>query len=233
MCGRYVLHGPVSRYQDYFDAGNLETFRLSYNAAPSQVLPIVRKAPRGGREFALARWGLIPATTPDPSTSPQPINAKCETAAIKPMFRDAFRSRRILIPADGFYEWQPQPGHRKQPYLIRLADGSPMGMAGLFECWQGPDGELCTFAVLTTDANPLVAPIHTRMPAIIAPEDFERWLDGSVSDVEALHAMLVPYPERLMQAYPVGPKVGSADNDGPELIEPFVTSPAGVTGQLF
>lgn len=233
MCGRYVLHGPVSRYQDYFDARNLDGFELSYNVAPSRVMPVVRRSGVGGREFVLARWGLIPARTTDPTGSPQPINAKCETAAIKAMFRDAFRSRRVLVPADGFYEWQPLPGRRKQPYVIRLTDGSPMGLAGLLECWPGSEGDLWTFTVLTTDANPLVAPIHSRMPAIIAPENFDRWLDPSVSDIEELQSMLGPYPDRLMQAYPVSSKVSSPDNDGPELIESVEDSDVGETRSLF
>lgn len=226
------MYGPVSRYQGYFDARNLETYRASYNVAPSAVMPIIRRAPDGGREFVLARWGLIPSWCKDPSQSNQPINAKSETAAIKPMFRDAFRCRRVLVPADAFYEWQPQSGRRKQPYVIRLADGSPMGLAGLLECWHGPDGDVWTFAVLTTDANPLVAPIHARMPAIVAPADFGRWLDPSLSDVEELHSIVQPYPERLMQAYPVRALVTSPENDGPELLEPAEPLGPGESAEL-
>ena len=145
---------------------------------------------------------------------------KAETAAIKPMFRGAFRKNRVLVPADAFYEWKVVAG-KKQPYLIRMRDGAPFGMAGLLERWRGPEGEVQTFAVLTTEANALMAEIHNRMPAIIRPGDYASWLDPEVSDVVLLQGMLGPYPERAMEAYPVSRRVNSPANDGPDLIEPL------------
>ena len=151
---------------------------------------------------------------------PRPINAKSETAALKPMFRHAFRKSRILIPADGFYEWKTVAG-KKQPYLIRMRDASPFGMAGLLEYWQGPQEPVLSFAVLTTQPNPLMAQIHDRMPVIVKPADYSHWLDTELSDIEALQGMLGPYPERLMEAYPVSRQVNYPKNDGPDLFAPL------------
>ena len=220
MCGRYVLFGPPSRYRDHFGAAEAFDMAPRFNVAPSQTLPLVRQHADGTRAFVFARWGLIPSWVKDPGALNRPINAKAETAAIKPMFRGAFRKNRVLVPADAFYEWKVVAG-KKQPYLIRMRDGAPFGMAGLLERWRGPEGEVQTFAVLTTEANALMAEIHNRMPAIIRPEDYASWLDPEVSDVVRLQGMLVPYPERAMEAYPVSRRVNSPANDGPDLIEPL------------
>ena len=131
-----------------------------------------------------------------------PINAKAETAAIKPMFRHAYRKNRVLVPADGFYEWAAKDGV-KQPYLIRLRDGEPMAMGGLLEHWQGPEGDVTHFTILTTSANAVMAKIHDRMPVIIKPEEFASWLDRDFTDVIKIQAMTLPYPDRFMEAYPV------------------------------
>lgn len=151
-----------------------------FNVAPSQVLPVVRQDGDGHRAFLMARWGFIPSWAKDTEGMPKPINAKAETAAIKPMFRHAFRKSRVLVPADAFYEWKVVAG-KKQPYLIRMRDQSPFGMAGLLEHWHGPEGEgegeAVTFTILTTEPNPLMATIHDRMPAIIRPKDYASWLD--------------------------------------------------------
>lgn len=220
MCGRYALYGPHSRYRDYFGTGNDLDLAPRFNIAPSQVVPIVRQLPDGQRGFLLAKWGLVPSWVKEPGQLSHPINAKAETAAIKPMFRHAFRKSRVLVPADAFYEWKLVAG-KKQPHLIRMRDESPFGMAGLLEHWQGPEGELASFAILTTEANPLMAEIHNRMPAIIRPQDYEHWLDPEQANVERLQAMLGPYPERLMEAYPVSPRVNRAVDDDPSLIEPL------------
>jgi len=217
MCGRYVLYGPVSRYSEYFNAQAGFEFGARFNVTPSQVMPVVWQ--HGGvRELTTAKWGLIPSWVKDPAGLTHPINAKAETVAIKPMFRSAFKKCRVLVPADAFYEWRAVPGG-KQPNLIRLRDKSPMGFAGLLEHWAGPEGEVQTFTLLTTEPNPLMAAIHNRMPAIIRPEDYEAWLDTKVVDVNVLQTMLSPYPDRLMEVFPVSKRVNSPANDGPELIE--------------
>ena len=220
MCGRYALLGPQSRHRDQFGTANDLDMAPRYNIAPSQVVPVVRQAANGERKFLSAKWGLIPAWVKDPARLSQPINAKAETAAIKPMFRHAFRKSRVLVPADAFYEWKGVAG-KKQPYLIRMRDQSPFGMAGLLEHWHGPEGEVASVAILTTEPNPLMAPIHNRMPAIIRPQDYELWLDPELADVERLQAMMEPYPERDMEAYPVSPRVNRAVEDHPSLIEPL------------
>jgi putative SOS response-associated peptidase YedK len=217
MCGRYALYGPSSQYREHFGTSNELDFQPRYNIAPSQTLPVVQADEDGNRAFTMARWGLIPSWVKDTQELQQPINAKAETAAIKPMFRHAFRTSRILVPADAFYEWVPKNG--KQPYLIHLRDGEPMGMGGLLEHWQGPEGEVITFTILTTDANPLMAKIHDRMPVIIRPEDYGAWLDPKLGDVTRLQNLTRPYPERFMEAYPVSRKVNSPRNDSPDLVE--------------
>lgn len=219
MCGRYALYGPHSRYRDQFDTPDDLDWAPRFNIAPSQMVPIVRLLSEGQREFLLAKWGLIPSWVKDPGQISHPINAKAETAAIKPTFRHAFRKSRVLVPADAFYEWKLVAG-KKQPYLIRMRDESPFGMAGLLEHWQGPEGELISLAILTTEPNPLMAEIHNRMPAIIQPQDYGLWLNHELADMERLQAMLGPYPERLMEAYPVSRRVNRPMNDDPILIEP-------------
>jgi putative SOS response-associated peptidase YedK len=217
MCGRYAMYGPTSRYREHFGAEDEFEFRPRYNIAPSLSLPVVAATADGHRAFIGARWGLMPSWVTDPGQFARPINAKAETAAAKPMFRHAFSKSRILVPADAFYEWQAGAAG-KQPYLIRMKDASPFGMAGLLEHWQGPEGDVRTFAILTTSPNALMAGIHTRMPAIIAPEQYETWLNPQLTDVGQLLALLGPYPEQLMAAYPVTRRVNSPANDDADLI---------------
>ena len=211
------MFGPASRYREHFGAEDDFDFRPRYNVAPSQTLPVIWQAPDRHTGFTEARWGLLPSWVKDPREINRPINAKAETAAVKPMFRHAFRSSRVLVPADAFYEWKIIAGG-KQPYLIRMRDQSPFGMAGLLEHWRGPEGEVQSFAILTTSPNTLMAGIHDRMPAIVAPEHYAMWLDAKVTDVAALLALLGPYPEQLMEAYPVSRKVNSPANDDADLI---------------
>ena len=177
MCGRFALYAPISRHRDHFNVPD-DGFDFSprYNLAPSQVAPIIRADAAGNRTFLLALWGLIPSWAKVTEDLPKPINAKAETAAIKPMFRHAFRQSRVLVPADAFYEWKPLAG-QKQPYLIHMKDYEPFGMGGLLEFWQGPAGEVATFTILTTAPNALMAEIHNRMPVIIRPENYAEWLD--------------------------------------------------------
>lgn len=217
MCGRFVLKSPPTELVTRFGTDECTDFHPRYNVAPTQVVPVVRQLSDGGRHVVMARWGLMPSWMKDPAEFNHPINAKAETAAIKPMFRHAFRKSRVLVPADGFYEWKVIEG-KKQPYLIRMRDASPFGMAGLLEHWQGPDSEILTFAILTTEPNPLMADIHNRMPVIVKPEDYGSWLNPELSDVAELQKLVGPYPERLMEAYPVSRRVNSPANDGSDLI---------------
>lgn len=218
MCGRYTLYGPQSRYQEKFSTENGFDFPPRYNIAPSQIVPVVRTDDKGSRLFTLAQWGLIPSWSKETDKLAKSINARTETAAIKPMFRHAFRKSRVLVPASEFYEWKVIAG-KKQPYLIHMKDGEPFGMGGLLEFWKGPTGEVATFTILTTSPNALMAEIHDRMPVIIDPNNYSEWLDPGVTDVSRLQALAVPYPERLMEAYPVSRAVNSPSNEGAELVE--------------
>ena len=179
-------------------------------------------APGGQRQLAWLRWGLVPSWARDTAIGNRLINARAETAAEKPAFRAAFRSRRCLIVADGFYEWQ-RAGNRKQPYFFHLRDDRPFAFAGLWEVWETPDRsrvESCT--LLTTVANGLVRPIHDRMPVILAAADYTPWLDAGVEEPKRLASLLGPYPSEAMAADPVGPRVNSPGNDDPGCIEPAV-----------
>lgn len=217
MCGRYALYGFPPKLQEHFGTTNELEFVPSFNIAPTQAVPVVRVDASGQRVFSPARWGLIPSWVNDATEVQQPINAKAETAAIKPMFRHAFRKSRILVPADAFYEWQAVTDG-KQPWLIRLKEDEPMGMGGLLEHWQGPQGEVLTFSILTTESNPLMAKIHDRMPVIIRPENYATWLDPEFTDVNQLQMMTKPYPERFMKTYPVSRRVNSPQHDSADLI---------------
>ena len=222
MCGRYVLYGPDSRLVEAFDIAEMPPFRPRYNVAPQSEVLIVRARPDGSRVGALARWGLIPGWAKDPSIGLKTINARSETAAAKPAFRAAFRRWRCIVPANGFYEWQAQPGRpRKQPWYLHPARSPFFAFAGLAERWEGPDGPLSSCAILTCAANAAMAPIHDRMPCILAPGDWARWLDPANPDISALQAMLGPAPDDEIAARPVGPAVGNARNEGPELIAPL------------
>jgi putative SOS response-associated peptidase YedK len=192
-------------------------FHAPFQHRPTQTVPIVRTNEVGQRIISLARWGLIPSWVNDSTEVQHPINAKAETAAIKPIFRHAFRKSRILVPADGFYEWQPG-ADGKQPWLIHLKNDDPMGLGGLLEHWDGPQGEIFSFAILTTESNPLMARIHDRMPVIIRPEDYGAWLDPELMDIPRIQRMAGPFPERFMKAYPVSRKVNSPLHDSAELI---------------
>jgi putative SOS response-associated peptidase YedK len=192
-----------------------------YNIASTRQIAAVRNRPDGeDREFVLLRWGLIPSWAKDPSIGARMINARAETAPEKPAFRSAFRRRRCLVPASGFYEWQKQ-GRVKQPYYISLRERKPMAIAGLWERWEGTEGapiESCT--LLTTDANDLIAPLHDRMPVIVSPGDFDLWLDPTVSTTERLLSLLRPFPADGMTASPVSTLVNNPSVDDPRCIEP-------------
>jgi len=222
MCGRYTLKTPVERLSEKFQFQQIIPLKPRYNIAPSQSVAVVRLLPDDtDRKLAMLRWGLLPAWVKDPTKVQQPINAKAETAAEKPMFRDAFKRRRCLVPADGFYEWK-QEGERKQPVYIRMKDGEPFAIAGLWEHWEGEDGQViesCT--LLTTEPNDLLAPIHNRMPVILDPKNYELWLDPDVLEPDKLRPLLHPNPSEPITYYSVNLRVNNPKYDDPLCLEPL------------
>ena len=220
MCGRFALFSSPTRIKNHFASINELNLDPRFNIAPTESVPVIRLDESGNRIIELARWGLIPSWVEDPDEIQHPINAKAETAAIKPMFRHAYRASRILIPADAFYEWTPRNG--KQPYLIKLKDDKPMGLGGLLECWHGYDTEIRTFSILTTNANLMMRDIHDRMPVIISPDDYSAWLDTKLTDILKIQTMIKPYPERLMEAYPISREINNPQHDSPALIAPVL-----------
>lgn len=221
MCGRYTLATPEPSLAELLDLSTEPSLEPRYNIAPTQPVLVLRASPlRPVRELELLRWGLIPSWAKDPAIAARMINARSETAPDKPAFRSAFRHRRCLLPADGFYEWQ-RTGRSKRPHYVRMKDGRPFVFAGLWERWEGPDGtviETCT--VLTTIPNELIEPLHNRMPVILRPEDFALWLDPDVKDPAPIRPLLRPYEPDEMFAYPVSTRVNSPRNDDPKCIEP-------------
>lgn len=220
MCGRFTLTDPDQDLAVQFNLPDIPDMKPRYNIAPTQAVAAVRIAPESTvRELAVLHWGLIPFWAKDPAIGARMINARSETVAEKPAFRAAFRRRRCLVVADGFYEWQKLNGG-KQPFYVRLRDGRPFAFAGLWEHWQGADGseiESCT--LLTTQPNDLIRPLHNRMPVILRPKDYELWLDPKVQQAEALQPLLSAYPSEEMDAYAVSRFVNSPKNDDPRCIE--------------
>ena len=220
MCGRYTLSTPVEKLAEEFDvSGPLPDLPPSYNVAPSQEVAAIVEDGGGERRLELLRWGLIPAWADDPAIGSRMINARSETAAEKPSFRRAFKERRCLIPADGFYEWQKTNGG-KQPYHLKMRDGRPFAFAGLWESWnKDEEGEIRSCTILTTDANDLVGEVHHRMPVILPPETYDLWLDPVIREAEQLLSLLVPYPTEEMEAYPVSRRVNNPSNNEPGCVE--------------
>jgi putative SOS response-associated peptidase YedK len=189
-----------------------------YTVAPTQSVMACRERD-GRRELQPLRWGLVPHWSKGPDNRYSMINARAETVHEKPAYRGPFRSHRCLIPAEAFYEWKPMPGG-KQPHAIRMKSREPFAFAGLWDGWTAPDGmKLETCTIIVTDANELLRPIHDRMPVILAPEAWDRWLDSGFGDFEQLRGMLAPYDAAQMEAYPVSRRVNSPQNEGSELLE--------------
>ncbi|MEO5700491.1 MAG: SOS response-associated peptidase, partial [Casimicrobiaceae bacterium] len=210
MCGRYELHTHPAAIALAFDLGHVPDALLPrYNIAPLTEVPVVRVNPHGKREIVHLRWGLVPRWAKDPSLGSKMINARGESLAAKHAYRIAYRRHRCLLPADGFYEWMAcGPGERKQPVHIGMQDGHPFGLGGLYERWLSPQGEvLDTCTIVTTEANMLLRPVHDRMPLVIAPADYARWLDSENADVGDL---VGPFPAERMTYYPVSTKVNAA-----------------------
>jgi len=216
MCGRYELHTQPAALALAFGVPFPPHMRPRYNIAPMQDVPVIRRTPAGERELVDVRWGLVPRWAKDPAIGNRMINARAETLADKPSFRTALKKHRCLIPADGFYEWKQTPSGAKQPIHIGMKDHSPFAFAGLLERWLSPAGEvLDTCTIITTQSNALLSPLHDRMPVIVAPVAFDRWLDVANDDTAALFA---PYPADAMTYYPVSTRVNSVRNDDAKLI---------------
>jgi putative SOS response-associated peptidase YedK len=217
MCGRYTLSTSIDKLAEEFDlSGSLPDLQSSYNVAPTQEVPAVMEG-NGGRRLEMLRWGLIPSWADDPGIGNRMINARSETVAEKPSFRRAFKERRCLIPADGFYEWQKTNGS-KQPFYFRMKGWRPFAFAGLWESWYG-DGEIRSCTILTTAANNLVGEIHPRMPVILPHEVYDLWLDSTVQDRDQLLSLLAPYPTEDMEAHPVSRRVNNPSNNEPQCVE--------------
>jgi putative SOS response-associated peptidase YedK len=225
MCGRYVITSAPEAIRALFRYWEQPDFPPRYNIAPTQPVPTVR-LDRGVRSFALVRWGFIPAWVKDPRNFTLLINARSESMADKAAFRNAMARRRCLFPADGFYEWQAG-GAKSRPYFVRPRSGGPIAFAGLWETWMGPNGEeVETACIVTTAANRVLAPIHDRMPAVIAPEAFDMWFDCGKVDSTMAAALIAPAPEDLFEAYEISTAVNRATNDSPELVAPLDPAPS-------
>ena len=221
MCGRYALKANATELIEHFKLLACPEFGLRYNIAPQSSIPVIRFKPDAGRVGQLVRWGLIPSWAKDPSIGNKLNNARGETVAEKPAFRSSFAKHRCLIPASGFFEWQPIAG-RKQPYYIHpVAPGDLFAFAGLLSAWTPPAGEtVVSTCIITTGPNEVMAPIHDRMPVILQPGQFDAWLDPDNHDTDALKAMLLPSDAAAMVAHPVSPAINSGRVEGAECIEP-------------
>lgn len=221
MCGRFARRSTQEVLADWFgvEPEEMPFFAPTYNAAPQSTQPVVRlNADTGKREFALMRWGLVPYWASDAKVGYSTINARAEEVEAKPLYREAFKKRRCLVPADAFYEWQQINAKTKQPFAFGMQSGEPYAFAGLWERWKPKEGQpLETFTILTTDPNTLAEKVHNRMPVILEPRDYNRWMeagDPSRPPVDLLRS----YPAEKMRAWPVSSRVGNARNDDLELL---------------
>jgi putative SOS response-associated peptidase YedK len=230
MCGRYRLSRRKQILEEYFDSEwGEENWGPRYNIAPTQPVPVIRQSPKEPiRQLSLMRWGLIPSWAKDISGAAMMINARSETASIKPAYREPLKFRRCLIPADGFYEWQGT-GKSKQPYCFEVNDGQLFAFAGIWDSWKDPSGSwIRTCSILTTTANAVTSRVHNRMPVILAPDSYDRWLDPRWADASEL---LKPWDPRLMRCYPVGTRINQVANDDEECARPI--EPAQTQHRLF
>ncbi len=225
MCGRITLKASPHELKEIFDVvrgfESIDDWSPRYNVAPTTTMFCIRHTD-SGRELFPAKWGLIPSWAKDAKLAASAINAKSETIDSKPMFRSAFKSRRCLVVASGFYEWQKIDAKTKQPHFITLRSGEPMAMAGLWETWRSPDGEpLQSCTICTTAANSLMIPFHDRMPVILPHAMIEPWLDPAVTDTAKLKPILGQFAADEMQAWPVSRDVGNVRNQGAYLADPI------------
>ena len=222
MCGRYRLSRRKRVIEEYFDCDSWDDeWSPRYNIAPTQPVPVIRQNPKEPvRELSLMKWGLIPSWAKDPSSAARMINARAETAAAKPAFRDALRLRRCLVPADGFYEWV-RTGKAKQPYCFEVNEGELFAFAGIWDRWRDARGNAVeTCSILTTVPNAVAATVHDRMPVILDPDGYDLWLDPGMRDVAAASELLRPCDARLMRCYPVSARINHVANDDEECSKP-------------
>jgi putative SOS response-associated peptidase YedK len=215
MCGRYRLSRRKQMIEEYFDSVSGEDdWTPRYNIAPTQPVPVIRQNPKEPvRELSLVRWGLIPSWARDSSAAAQMINARAETATTKPAFRNALKSRRCLIPADGFYEWQ-KTGKTKQPFCFEVNEGELFAFAGIWDRWKDSSGKwIETCSILTTTPNAMTSAVHDRMPVILDPDNYDLWLDPGMRDVIAASELLRPFDAGMMRSYPVSTRVNDVVND--------------------
>jgi putative SOS response-associated peptidase YedK len=217
MCGRFSLTTEEQRLNDFFRlAGGSEPYVPRYNGAPTQNMAVITASEPHRLQYF--RWGLVPYWSKEVSRSTPVINARAESLDEKPIFRQPFKKRRCLVPADGFYEWVHTG--KKQPFRFQMKDNSPFAMAGIWEQWSHEPGKtLYSFAIITTSPNKLMEPIHNRMPVILPKDDYDAWLNSS--DENELQEMLKPYPDSRMKAYKVSDMVNSVKAEGPELLKPL------------
>ncbi|MGA8779470.1 MAG: SOS response-associated peptidase, partial [Terracidiphilus sp.] len=221
MCGRFARRSTREVLAEWFgvDLEDAPPFAASYNVAPQSVQPVVRLGRDDAEpEFALLRWGLVPFWAKDAKIGYSTINARSEEAANKPAFRDALRKRRCLVPADAFYEWERSDPKNKKPFAFALKSGEPYAFAGLWESWWPKEGEaLESFTILTTDANEILEPVHSRMPVILEPKDYKRWMEPASPERLPVD-LLRPFPTERMTAWPVSERVGNVRNNDAELL---------------
>jgi putative SOS response-associated peptidase YedK len=221
MCGRFTQSQTAEMIAEVFQVAEVPPLTPRYNIAPTQSVSTVLQTPEHSeRQFRQLHWGLIPSWAKDPKMGAKMINARAETVAEKPAFRSAFKQRRCLVLADGFYEWK-RLERKKQPYYFRLDDGKPFAFAGLWEHWEGPEGEaIASCTLLTTAPNDLLRSVHDRMPVILHPQDYDLWLDPEVKAPDVLQPLLQPYPTEAMTGYPVSTLVNNPASDRPECVSP-------------
>lgn len=234
MCNRFRLSRPPQDVAAHFDAPEEELEDgPRYNIAPTQPVVTVREVQgKKSRHFTTMRWGLIPFWAKDTSIGLRTLNARSETVSTTPAFRESILRKRCLIPADGFYEWA-HIGKLKQPYCFEVGEGEVFALAGLWDQWKSPNGEAiesCT--ILTTTPNSIVTDLHDRMPVIVSPENYDRWLDPDITDFEEIRDILKPYDPSLMRRYPVSTKLNNSRNDDAESAKP-ITLEASTQGPLF
>jgi putative SOS response-associated peptidase YedK len=218
MCGRYRLSRRKEIIEEHFESAPWHgDWSPRYNIAPTQPVPVIRQNPKEPvRELSPMRWGLIPSWAKDPSSAAKMINARAETAAAKPAFRDALRFRRCLVPADGFYEWA-RAGKMKQPYCFEVREGELFAFAGLWDRWKDQSGNIVeTCSILTTTPNAVTSGVHDRMPVVLDPDGYDLWLDPGMTKVEAVSDLLTPCDARLMRCYPVSTRINHVANDDEE-----------------
>lgn len=225
MCGRYALHAHSEVVALQFRLAAAPAFAPRYNICPGSEVLAVRADERGRRRVGEFRWGLIPHWAKDAAIGQKLANARGESLGEKPAFRDAFRRSRCLVPASGYFEWRSVAGS-KHPWYLRPADERLFALGGLTSLWHGPQGTVRSVSLITTPPNRLTGPIHDRMPLILAPRDYDAWLDPGNDDVEALKALVRAYPAEEMRAFAVSPRVNAPANDDAALIEPLPEGPA-------